>query len=114
MVAPLTVNNFNNSKSDIKFIEACTLGIPCLCQDMHTYEGAPDDLKFKTPEEFEEKLDWIVNYKNRKRYFRNIGQLRDIGAARTLELNENVGAHMEALMTDYGSPKRKYLKRWNP
>ena len=113
MVAPLTVNNFNNSKSDIKFIEACTLGIPCLCQDMNTYEGAPDDLKFKTPEEFEEKLDWIVNYKNRKRYFRNIGQLRDIGAARTLELDENIGAHMEALMTPYGSPKRTYLKRWN-
>ena len=114
MVAPLTVNNFNNSKSDIKFIEACTLGIPCLCQDMHTYSSAPDDLKFKTPEEFEEKIDWIVNYKNRKRYFNNIGRLRDIGAARTLELNENIGAHMEALTTAYGDPSRKFLKRWNP
>ena len=114
MVAPLTVNNFNNSKSDIKFIEACTLGIPCLCQDMETYKDAPDDLKFKTPEEFEEKIDWIVNKKNSKRYYQNIGQLRKIGTSRTLELDENIGAHIEALMTPYGSPKRQFLKRWNP
>jgi hypothetical protein len=114
MVAPLSINNFNNSKSDLKFIEACTLGIPCLCQDMHTYGGAPDELKFNTPEEFEEKIERIVNYKNRQQYFKNIGALRDIGAARTLELDENIGAHMEALMTDFGDPSRTFLKKWNP
>ena len=114
MVAPLTVNNFNNSKSDIKFIEACTMGIPCLCQDMHTYSTAPDDLKFSTPEEFEEKIDWIVNWKNRKRYYANIKKLREVGVNRFLEKPENIGAHMEALTTPYGSPERKYLKQWNP
>lgn len=114
MVAPLTVNNFNNSKSDIKFIEACTMGIPCLCQDMHTYSTAPDDLKFSTPEEFEEKIDWIVNWKNRKRYYANIKKLREVGVNRFLEKPENIGAHMEALTTEYGSPERKYLKKWNP
>jgi hypothetical protein len=113
MVAPLAVNNFNNSKSDIKFIEACTMGIPCLCQDMHTYSNAPDDLKFSTPEDFEQKIDWIVNWKNRKRYFSNIGKLREIGVDRFLEKPENIGAHMEALTTEYGSPERKYLKKWN-
>ncbi len=114
MVAPLTENNFNNSKSDIKFVEAATLGIPCLCQDMETYSTAPDDLKFKTAEDLEEKMDWILNYKNRKRYFANIPKLREYGLTRRLENNENIGCRMEALMTPFGSPERKYLKRWNP
>ena len=63
---------------------------------------------------FEQKIDWIVNWKNRKRYFQNIGMLREIGVSRFLEKSENIGAHMEALMTPYGSPERKYLKKWNP
>lgn len=114
MVAPLEVNNFNNSKSDIKFIEACTLGIPCLCQDMETYSTAPDDLKFSTPEEFEEKIDWILNKKNSKRYFQNIGKLREIGEGRILESGNNIACHIEALETPYGDPRRKALKKWNP
>ncbi len=114
MVAPLEVNNFNNSKSDIKFIEACTLGIPCLCQDMQTYHTAPDDLKFSTPEEFEEKIDWILNKKNSKRYYQNIGKLREIGEGRILESGNNIACHIEALETPYGDPRRKALKKWNP
>ena len=114
MVAPLTENNFNNSKSDIKFVEAATLGIPCLCQDMETYSTAPDDLKFKTADDLEEKMDWILNYKNRKRYFANIPKLREYGLTRRLENPENIGCRIEALLTPYGSPERKYLKRWNP
>ncbi len=114
MVAPLEVSNFNNSKSDIKFIEACTLGIPCLCQNMETYHTAPDDLKFNTPEEFEEKIDWILNKKNRARYYSNIGKLREIAEGRVLESDSNIGAHMEALTTPFGSSERKHLKKWNP
>ena len=114
MVAPLTVNNFNNSKSDIKFVEAATLGIPCLCQDMHTYSTAPDDLKFKDADELEEKMDWILNWKNRKRYYQNVPKLREYGLTRRLENEENIGCRMEALMTPYGSPLRKHLKKWNP
>ena len=75
---------------------------------------APDDLKFKTGEELEEKMDWILNYKNRKRYYQNINKLREYGLTRRLENEENIGCRMEALMTPYGDPSRKYLKRWNP
>jgi len=114
MVAPLEVNNFNRAKSDIKFIEACTLGIPCLCQDMNTYYSAPGSLRFKTPEEFEHKIESILNFKNRTKYYKNVSILRDIANKRILESPDNIGAHIEALTTPYGSSDRHYLKKWNP
>lgn len=113
MVAPLENNNFNKSKSDIKFIEACTLGIPCLCQDMETYNTAPADLRFSTIEEFADKIDAILNWKNRSNYYKNIYALRSIGEKRLMELDENIGAHLELLNTPYGSSERKLLKQWN-
>ena len=113
MVAPLQVNDFNRAKSDIKFIEACVLGIPCLCQDMETYQGAPTNLKFSTIEDFEHKISKILNYKKKNKYFQNIAKLRDIGQRRILELDHNIGAHLEALNTPYGSSERTFLKQWN-
>tara|TARA_R110002020_G_scaffold50917_2_gene144362 strand:+ start:1657 stop:2883 length:1227 start_codon:yes stop_codon:yes gene_type:complete len=113
MVAPLEVNDFNKSKSDIKFIEACVLGIPCLCQDMETYSTAPDQLRFKTVEEFEAKIERILDWKKRNRYFGNIHKLREVGQKRILELDQNIGAHLEALNTPWGSDERKFLKQWN-
>lgn len=113
MIAPLQNNNFNKAKSDIKFIEAATLGIPCLCQDMETYSTAPSELKFKTVEEFAAKVEAILNYKNRQKYYQGAEILRSIGAKRTLELPENLGCHLEALNTPYGSPDRKFLSKWN-
>ena len=113
MVAPLQDNNFNRSKSDIKFIEACTLGIPCLCQDMVTYSTAPDALRFKTVEEFTDKINTILDWKNRSTYYKNIYKLRGIANKRILEDNVNIGAHIEALDTPYGSKDRKLLEKWN-
>jgi len=112
MIAPLQDNTFNNSKSDIKFIEACVLGLPCLVQDMDTYKEAPADLKFKTGEDLEQKLEAVL--KNKAAYYRNVELFRQIGSQRFLELDENIGCHLEVLNTPYGSPERKYLKRYNP
>jgi glycosyltransferase involved in cell wall biosynthesis len=112
MVAPLFNNNFNKSKSDIKYIEACVLGLPCLVQDMETYQDAPSFLKFTTGEDLKNKLGEIC--KNKSQYYRNVEKYREIGSRRFLELPENIGCHIEALNTPYGSPNRKYLKRWNP
>jgi hypothetical protein len=113
MVAPLQVNDFNKSKSDIKFIEACVLGIPCLCQDMETYYTAPRALRFNTVEEFADKIEKIVSWKRRNKYYQNIPKLREIGQKRILELDQNIGAHLEALNTPWGSDERKFLKEWN-
>lgn len=113
MIAPLQVNNFNKAKSDIKFIEACTLGIPCLCQDMETYSTAPPSLKFSSSEEFGDKIDTILHWKNRSNYYKNIDALRQIGMSRILEKESNIGAIMESLNTPYGSSDRNYINEWN-
>lgn len=111
MIAPLFDNSFNRSKSDIKFIEACTLGVPCLVQDMETYKNAPQHLKFKTGEDLELKIDDIV--KNKSQYYKNVDNYRRIAKSRFLEREENIGCHLEVLTTNFGDPKRKYLKKWN-
>ena len=113
MVAPLQLNDFNRAKSDIKFIEACVLGIPCLCQDMETYQTAPQSLRFSNVGEFEDKIEKTLNWKKRNKYFQNTHKLRAIGQKRILELDQNIGAHLEALNTPWGSDERKFLKEWN-
>jgi|TARA_R110002020_G_scaffold106996_2_gene248779 hypothetical protein len=113
MVAPLQVNDFNRAKSDIKYIEGCILGIPCLCQDMETYASAPENLKFSSVEEFEQKIQRILNPKKKNKYFQNVHQLRQIGEQRILELDQNIGAHLESLNTPYGSSERQFLRQWN-
>lgn len=110
-IAPLQDNNFNKAKSDIKFIEAAQLGIPCLCQDLVTYSSAPDFLKFTTAEDLGDKIEKLL--KNKAGYYRLVDDLRKVGASRFLELEQNVGSFMEALNTPFNSPERKFLKLWN-
>ena len=113
MVAPLQINDFNRAKSDIKFIEACVLGIPCLCQDIDTYNSAPESLRFNSVDEFEQKIASILNWKNKANYYNSIQGLRGVGQKRILELDPNIGAHIEALSTPFNSSDRKHLKKWN-
>ena len=111
MVAPLLPNDFNKAKSDIKFIEACILGIPCLCQNIDTYFSAPESLRFDTVEEFGDKIERILRKKTK--YSQNIRRLRKMGEERILEIDENIGCHLEALNTPWGSSERKFLNKWN-
>lgn len=110
-IAPLQDNNFNKAKSDIKFIEAAQLGIPCLCQDLVTYSSAPDFLRFTTAEDLEDKIQKLL--KNKAGYYRLVDDLRKVGSTRFLELEPNVGSFMEALNTPYNAKDRKFLKMWN-
>lgn len=110
MIAPLQVNNFNKAKSDIKYIEGAVMGIPVACQNMETYKDAP--LKFDNGEEMIDILNRTL--KNKHKYRTMSLELREIGSQRFLENSENIGCHVEALLTPYKSSERKYLKRWNP
>jgi glycosyltransferase involved in cell wall biosynthesis len=112
-IAPLQDNRFNRSKSDIKYIESACLGIPCLCQDMVTYENALPELKFKTADELASQTEQLLNWKNRSKYYKLVPQLREIGSERFLEHPSNINSFVEALNTSYGDPSRQFLKRWN-
>lgn len=112
-LAPLQDNNFNRCKSDIKYVEASCLGVPCLVQDMVTYENALPQLKFGSAEELADRVENILNYKNRSKYFKLIPELRAYGETRFLENPENIGAYLEALNTPFGSSDRHFLKKWN-
>lgn len=109
MVAPLQDNNFNRSKSDLKYIEACLYGLPVACQDMVTYQEA--DIKFKTGAEMIESIE--KELKSSWDYKRKIRQRREVGEARFLEHDQNLDCYVELFKYPYGDPRRKNLKRWN-
>jgi len=110
MVAPLQDNNFNRSKSDIKYIEACAFGLPVACQDMCTYQNA--EIKFRTGEEMIAKIEDEVF---RAGHFKNsYHKRRKVAEDRFLELEKNLDCYYELFMTPYGSPDRKNMKRYNP
>lgn len=113
-LAPLNDNNFNKSKSDIKFIESCQLGVPCMVQDMETYQDAPDFLKFNNWEDLSEKVETLLNWKNRSKYYSLVPKLRQIGEGRFLDRPENYNCFIECFNTPFGDDSRKYLKNWNP
>jgi hypothetical protein len=113
LLAPLKDIPFNRSKSDIKYIEGAALGIPCMCQDMVTYQDAPDFLKFNNSEDLAEKVETILNWNNRSKYYKLVPELRKLGESRFLERPENIGAFMEALNTEFNSPQRRFMKYWN-
>jgi len=109
MIAPLQDNPFNRAKSDIKYIEACILGIPVICQDICTYKDAM--LKFNSGEELLDKI--AATLKNKPKYRIMSTEMRKIGETRFLESAENIGCVYESYTTPYNSPERKYLKKWN-
>lgn len=112
-LAPLNVNNFNKAKSDIKLIESCQLGVPCMVQNMETYKHAPEFLKFDGSEDLEMKVEEILNWKNRSKYYSLVPELRKLGETRFLEREENYNCFLECFNTHYGAFSRKNLRRWN-
>jgi hypothetical protein len=111
MIAPLLDNDFNRCKSDIKFLEACALGLPCLVQRMETYKNVPDQLRFSDRAEFIEKISHILE--DKKAYKENIPLYRSYAESRFLERPENIGCYLEVLNTPFGSDERKYLTKFN-
>ncbi len=109
-IAPLIDNRFNRAKSNIKYLEAANLGIPCVCQDFETYEIAPKDLKFNTGTEMINRIRSLTKdiktYEAMSDYVYKDSQ--------TMLLNDHLDEYTELYFTPYGSKERKALLKNNP
>tara|TARA_R110002167_G_scaffold76709_2_gene213506 strand:- start:881 stop:2089 length:1209 start_codon:yes stop_codon:yes gene_type:complete len=109
IVAPLQDNTFNRAKSDLKYIEACALGLPIVCQDICTYENAP--IRFKTGDEM---IDQINNtLKDRSRYKSLCKKASQYADTRWLEDDRNIDCYTELYQYGVNDLKRVNLSRYN-
>ena len=109
MVAPLTDNVFNRSKSDLKFIEGCAFGIPTICQDMCTYENA--HYKFNTGDEMIDHIKSLTSDKTT--YMKACRKARTVAETRWLENPDNINKYTELYTLPYGHKDRKILNKTN-
>ena len=109
MVAPLQDNNFNKSKSDLKFIEANCYGLPIACQDLCTYKDAP--FRFTTGEQMIDIVDDVLSKKGR--YMNISAKARKTAEGRWLENEDNINKYVELFNYPYGHPERKLLNAIN-
>jgi hypothetical protein len=109
MVAPLQNNTFNKAKSDLKYIEACSFGLPIACQDIVTYSEAP--IKFKTGEEMISCIEDTLAKKGK--YMNASAKYRKVAEDRWLENESNIQKYTELYTYPYGHTKRILLNQCN-
>jgi hypothetical protein len=79
-INPLEFNVFNESKSNINFIEGIYAGAVCVAPDMPEWNKPGIEI-YRTPEEFYEKVDMLI--KDKKKRIKNFYQSLDY-------INENL------------------------
>lgn len=102
-IAPLMDNTFNRCKSDLKFIEAASFGLPCVCQDLVTYTHAQH--KFTTGDELIDNIKAIV--KDKSVYMKACRKAREYANTRWLE--DHIDKHVELYKHPRDSQHRKEL-----
>ena len=105
-IAPLSDNNFNKSKSNLKYLEASALGLPIACQDLCTYKDAP--IKFKTGDEMIDRIKETLS--SERNFIKASVNGRNEAEKRFLETETNLYQYYDNYMYDQGDPRRKYLK----
>lgn len=109
LVAPLQDNVFNRAKSDLKYLEACALGLPIACQNLPPYEQAP--LRFDSADELIDLLDDVLADKHR--YMEHVHRARQAAEPAWLENDANLDAFVELISLPHGHPDRRILNRLN-
>jgi len=105
--APLEDSNFNKAKSNLKFIESCAFGIPCICQDLCTYDSAFH--KFKTGDDLVNKIEYLT--KDYKKYIKEVKRARGYMNNRWME--DNIDFYTELYSFPYGDKRRKLINLKN-
>ena len=108
VIAPLMDCTFNKAKSNIKYLEASTCGVPGTFQDLCTYKDAP--FRFKTGNEMIDQIQRIV--KDPDQYLRNCKAAR--AYADTMWLDDHLDEFRELYFTRIGEPDRQMLLKLNP
>lgn len=108
VIAPLQNNNFNKAKSNIKYLEAATCGVPGVFQDLVTYKDAP--LRFNTGAELIDQLKVLT--KTESTYMDYSRKAR--AYADTMWLDDHLDEFVELYTLDYDDPKRVALLKNNP
>lgn len=105
LIAPLSQNDFNRAKSDLKHVEAGCYGVPIACQNLCTYEDAP--YKFDTGDEM---IDIIKScLKDKSTYMARSKSSRKVAEKRWLELDHNCDKYVELYRHPYKHPERKLI-----
>ena len=93
IIAPLQDNIFNNSKSNIKFIETAALGIPCICQNLIPYRDYTN-LLFNNANDLQNQIDNLLgnkeNYMDVVKNHRNIVDNGDKNSPKGWWLENNI------------------------
>ena len=108
--AALQPNKFNRAKSNIKYLEAANLGLPCLCQDLETYAAAPSELRFTDGQDLIDKAATL--FKDVNTYMKASDHVYEY--SKTMYLNDHLDEYTELYFTPYGNPERKALLTLNP
>ena len=108
VIAPLQDNVFNKAKSNIKYLEAATAGIPAICQDLITYKDAP--MRFTTGPELIDQIKALT--KDEGTYLKMSKKAR--AYADTMWLDDHLDEFVELYTTRIGDKERTKLLRLNP
>lgn len=109
MVCPLADNIFNNCKSDIKFLEGASIGVPVVCQDSPTYDIC--NQRFTTGEEMLHQLNKILT--DKKHFTKIIVRNHEKLNTMWLENENNRTKYHELYKYKYGTPERLLLNKVN-
>lgn len=109
MIAPLADHIFNHGRSDVKFQEASSHGIPIACQDITPYKHVP--IRFDTGEKM---LEVIRNtLRDEESYLKASREARKMLDKIWLELPENTAQYEELFSYPYGDIRRTHINKIN-